>query len=265
MQRFTLLAAALTLLLAARVVAQSQSDKKLSFEVVSVKPNRDINGPPSFSGGGGRQTFIAATARTLILHAFALRDYEISGGPSWLDDERFDVNAKAEGNPTRDELRLMMRALLEERFGLKYRHEPREGPIYRLTRARKDGALGTQLVKSDVDCAEFVRRGKPAADVRGGFAPPCTGRMGIGQIVAGSEPFAQLVSWLESVAGRRIIDETGLTGTYDVSLTWADTEADTTRPSLFTAVQEQLGLKLEPGRGPVNMLVIEHIERPTPD
>ena len=90
-------------------------------------------------------------------------------------------------------------------------------------------------------------------------------RTGMGQMVVGALVFANLVSFLEGEAKRRIIDETGLTGQYDVSLTWAYWENDTTRPSLFTAVQEQLGLKLEPARGPIDMVVIEHIERRTPD
>lgn len=140
--------------------------------------------------------------------------------------------------------------------------------MYRLVLARKDGALGPQLVKSEVDCAELRRRGERlpvAADSNSRAVTPCTMRVGMGEMVTGARSFPDFVSFLESVVRRRIIDETGLTGAFDITLTWSYRPTDTTRPSIFTAVQEQLGLKLESARGPLNVLIIDTIERPTPD
>ena len=90
-------------------------------------------------------------------------------------------------------------------------------------------------------------------------------RMGPGEMIMGARTFSDLIGTLESLVDRRIIDETGLTGRFDVKLEYSRGQKDVERPSIFTAIQEQLGLKLEPARGPINVLVIDSISRPTPD
>jgi uncharacterized protein (TIGR03435 family) len=250
--------AALALGASASILAQAVPEKKPSFEVASIKSNKDTGGG-SWSSNGGRQTIIGTTAKVLIMSAFNLHDYEIIGAPSWSDSERLDVIALAEGTPTAEESRLMMQSLLEERFALKAHLETREGPIYRLVLARKDATLGPQLLKSAGKCGD-----PPPASVPWAITA-CNGRMGIADAVFGATEFSGLVNTLESMVDRRIVDETGLTGRFDVKLEYSRGQKDVERPSIFTAIQEQLGLKLEPARGPVRVLVIDSISHPTPD
>jgi uncharacterized protein (TIGR03435 family) len=253
-----LLLAALTFALASVLAAQRSPDAKLSFEVASIKPNKDTSGG-SWSSSGGRQTIIGTTATVLIMSAFNVHEYEIIGAPSWSDSERLDVIAQAEGKPTPEESRLMMQSLLEERFALKAHRETREGAVYRLVLGKKDGTLGPQLLKSSSECGAPPPTSVPWA------ISACNMRMGPFDIIMGARTFADLIGTLESLVDRRIINETGLTGRFDVKLEWSRGQNDVDRPSIFTAIQEQLGLKLEPTRGPINVLVIDSISHPTPD
>lgn len=186
---------------------------------------------------------------------------------------------------------LMLRGLLAERFGLKAHTETRELPIYSLVKARADGKLGPKLKPSTVDCAAIVRQAResntpipvPSGPPRPGDPPSCFAFGGFGRLVNASMPMATLVMILEGTTGRRVQDRTGLDGTFEVDLTWTPEQilqlADAGRPqvridgvtidpngpSLFTAIQEQLGLKLEPAKGPVEVFIIDSISRPTPD
>jgi uncharacterized protein (TIGR03435 family) len=258
MLRRSLLLVALTFALAAAVAAQGSPEKKPSFEVASIKPNKEASGG-RMSMSGGRQTMIGTTATGLIMTAFNVHDYEVVGAPSWSASERLDVIVQAEGKPTREESRLMMQSLLEERFALKAHRETREGPVYRLVLAKKDGTLGPQLLRSNRECGD-----KPPASVSWALQA-CHDRSGPADMIMGATPFSGLVTALELLIDRRIIDETGLNGRFDVKLEWSRSERDTDRPSIFTAIQEQLGLKLESSRGPITVLVIDSISRPTPD
>jgi uncharacterized protein (TIGR03435 family) len=258
MTRRSLLLVVLTFALAATIAAQGSPEKKPSFEVASIKPNKDTGGG-SWSTSGGRQTIIGTTATVLIMSAFNVHEYEVVGAPSWSDSERLDVITQTEGKSTREESRLMMQSLLEERFALKAHLETREGPVYRLVLAKKDGTLGPQLLKSTSQCGD-----KPPASVPWALYA-CQGRTGPADMVMGATLFSGLTTTLESLVDRRIVDETGLTGRFDVKLEWSRGPNDVERPSIFTAIQEQLGLKLEPARGPSRVLVIDHISRPTPD
>jgi uncharacterized protein (TIGR03435 family) len=266
--RLVIIGLAIPLAIGAPLYAQSQpAEEKLKFEVASIKPNK-AGTPGGWSAAGGRQTIIGTTAKSLIMNGFDLQDFEILDGPSWLDFDRLDVIAKVEGNPTPAQLRSMMRSLLEDRFALKAHRETREGPVYRLVRAKSDRTLGPALLKSDIDCAELRRKGEkppaPASTSPRAIAP-CGMFLTGSQMAMGARTFTDFVSVLETLVDRRIVDDTGLTGAFDVKLEWAARDTDTTRPSIFTAVQEQLGLKLEASRGPINMLVIDRIEHPTPD
>jgi uncharacterized protein (TIGR03435 family) len=198
-------------------------------------------------------TVTSITPSMLIRGAFDLYENEMFGAPGWTASERFDINAAFEGEGTPARLAAMRRTLLEERFALKAHLETRDAPIYRAVLARKDGALGSQLIKSTVPCDEKGR------------AVPCGMRASGSTVQMSAQTVRYFLDYVESVVGRRITDETGLTGPFEITLEWSRGPKDTERPSVFTALQEQLGLRLESSRGPVTVLIIDHISRPTPD
>jgi uncharacterized protein (TIGR03435 family) len=244
---------ALAALLSSGLLAQSPPTiQKLTFEVASIKPHSQIDGSGGWSYEGGRQTIVNTTALILITSTFGLHDYETSSVPSWVSSDRFDVVTISRGNPTSDELDAMMLSLLEERFALKAHVETRELPMYRLVLARADRRLGGQLVKAP-NCETPDR------------ASPCAMRAGGGNLLMSGKSIRYFANYLESLVQRRIDDQTGLSGDFDLTLAWSRGANDTERPEIFTALQEQLGLKLEPTRGPGKMLVIDHIEHPTAD
>jgi uncharacterized protein (TIGR03435 family) len=243
----------------------------------------------------------------LIRNAYQLQDFQISGGPGWLASDRFDIVAKIEagvqdampaGPPAPGQpptpLQLMIRSLLAERFKLAAHTETKDQPIYALVLARSDGRLGPDLKKSDTDCAALMAamRGRgpgrsmpPPGPPQPGERMPCGIRIGPGNMAVGGMTLAQFANSLGMFVGRVVLDRTGLTGNYDVNLTWtpdqmpqrgpgtpADqpiringVDIDPNGPSIFTAVQEQLGLKLDSQRGPVEMLVIDRAEHPVED
>ena len=274
--------------------------------VASVKRNT--------TGGGtirmmpGTISAVGMPIRILIRQAYGpLQDFQLVGGPGWINTDRFDIEARLEGAPSQPMLLAMMRQLLADRFMLKVHTESRELPIYALVLARDDGRLGPDLQPSAPDCVTMIEtqgrgRGGPGADRRGGpppldgrgrgrgpggpgppafdGPPPCGSRGGgFGRFRAGGTTMAQLAANLSGEAQRVVIDRTGLTGFYDVTLTFTPDPGqlplappppgverpaiDPNGPSLFTAIQEQLGLKLESSRGPVEVVVIDSIEQPT--
>jgi uncharacterized protein (TIGR03435 family) len=281
------------------VVAQTpvSSEPTLKFEVASVREN--TSGDNKMSSQilpGGRYTAINIPPRLLIINSYRLQPQQLVGAPDWISAERFDIVAKAaeefvppasSGGPL--QWQLMIRALLEERFKLKVHREPKEVDIYTLVVARADGQLGPELKPSTTDCkalrAAREKAGAPPEPPKPGERPQCGARVGFGELVAGGQPLLELVSLLAGTVGRSVVDRTGLTGNYDMHLKWtpdqlplrpagmpADQplrvnglEIDPHGPSIFTALQEQLGLKLESTRGTIDALVIDHIERPSPD
>jgi uncharacterized protein (TIGR03435 family) len=235
----------------------------------------------------------------LIRNAYQLQDFQMVGGPGWISEDRFDVIAKAEGDGDANPFRptkpgetsrgqLMLRALLAERFKLAVHNENRELPIYALVLARNDGKLGPQLKKSAIDCLANPGPGsRPQAPQPGQPPPPppgpgsmggaCGIRIAPGSMSVGGSPMAQFAGSLAMWVGRIVVDKTGLEGAYDFTLTWTpdqmpqrppgapDMPIDPNGPSIFTAVQEQLGLKLDSQKGPVSVLVIDHVEHPVED
>jgi uncharacterized protein (TIGR03435 family) len=260
------------------------AQESISFEVASVKPNnsgpaagQSLNGQP-----GGIVVVTNMTVRELITRAYQVQSFQIVGGPEWMPNDRFDITAKADRDlpPTGFDglppAMLMLRTLLEERFRLVVRHESREMPVYALVVARADGQPGAGLRRSQSDCAALVnaagtRGGPPGAGPDG--RPPCglSGRSGM--VMAGGYPMSQLVRFLSPQVQRVVIDRTGLSGDWDFDLVFtppqiaagANAPLDTSTASLFTALQDQLGLKLEPARAPVDVLAIDRVERPAPD
>ena len=258
-----------------------------SFEVASVKPSAPAEpnklGFPvrsSFrieAGGGGRASQI--TLRELVLNAYDLPGFRVDGGPSWITADRFDVMAVPEQgfSGTSAEVRSMLRALLAERFRLRVHTEQREAPVFYLITASQDGKLGRQMRPSSIDC-EAVRRKRAPGSEPAGSEPRCRAsfdtdlKEGTITIKAEGESMASLAQTLLSFETRRtVLDKTEIAGTFDLQLTFSPSEPLPGLPrlpgsengvSLFTAIQEQLGLKLEAGRGMVEMLVIDAADKP---
>jgi uncharacterized protein (TIGR03435 family) len=266
-----------------------------TFEVASVKPNTSGDVRVMFGmRPGGRFTATNVPLRELIRMAYGLQNVQVQGGPDWIGSERFDVVAKAEGDlppmapgGTPNPLLLMVQSLLSERFKLAVHRETREMPIYALVMARSDKRPGPQLRQSESDCAALMaaRRGAaggppPPPPLKPGERPQCGMFMGMARIAAGGVPTTQLAMSLSQRVGRIVVDRTGLSGMYDFEVDFTPDQLpqgppppgapplppiDPNGPSLFTALQEQLGLKLDPERGPVEVLFIDSVERPTPD
>ena len=273
------------------------TEKKPAFEVASVKPNN--SGPVRnsiFMPRTDRFQQNNVTLRQLVRSVYRRRPFEspqVVGGPGWVDSDRFDITAKIEdGAGSLEQLYipdgkgspglalLMLRTLLEERFKLVVHQETRDLPIYALTLARSDGKLGPKLVRSDVDCdkviaelADAIRKtGRPPLGPPG-QAPPCSTGGPPGKFTGNDITMQMLADVLISSVNRMdavdrvVVDRTGLSGGFDLTLEWTPDElsAASSGASIFTALQEQLGLKLEPTRGPVEVLVIDQVQRPTPD
>lgn len=252
----------------------------MKIEVASIRPNSsDEPGPPFRGQSGGFSA--TTTARMLMAIAFGVQDSQLVGAPSWVESERFDITAKVEGvtGPLPGGMfPAALRALLETRFRLVARRETREGQIFALVAGPGRPKLQPTTGLRPLQVAEQT-----------GF-------------ISGTMDLNTLANWLGFRLERTVVNRTGLSGAYDVELSWtpdADQRSngslrtpppppppppipggvesapqlprravpapDAQGPSLFTAIQEQLGLKLEAQRGPVEVVVIDRIERPTPD
>ena len=259
------LSLSIVLLFAARL-AYSQAP---AFEVASVKTN-DSGSRSSSSRTlpGGRFVATNTTVRQLLLSAYHLRPFQLVGGPNWIDSDRFDIEARAPENGPPDQLMMMLGTLLADRFKAVVHSETKEQPVYALMLARSDGAPGPKLKASNLDCSS-----QEARQTNGCGMNTSTNRDG-GLMKAGARSMSDLATSLGSfVAGRMVVDRTGLTGIFDFELRWAPDNLQTTStdattpaadaPSIFIALCEQLGLKLEAERGPVEFLIVDKIEHPT--
>jgi uncharacterized protein (TIGR03435 family) len=283
----------LLLLSALGLQAQDVSNPP-AFEVASVKPNKSEQRGGFFRFlPGGQFTATNVSLRALIRLAYVLQEFQVFGGPNWVDSDHFDIVAKTEGSPSPEQVRLMMRALLAERFKLTVHNETKELPIYALVMANRDANPGSQLRHSGTDCVPLTpspggtlppppppSAGPPRPGDRNG-PPRCGAMFGPGHITAREMTMTQLADGLSQLVGRKVIDRTGLSGSFDLDVAFAVDQLapagqapldapplspiDPSGPSIFTALQEQLGLKLESERGPVEVLVIDSVERPTPD
>lgn len=244
------------------------------FEVATVRLNKSGDtGAALDLRPGGRLVGRNQMVRNLIRIAFNLRPHEMVGGPAWIDADRFDIAAKsaeadldANGMMPPEQFMLRLRVLLEDRFQLKAHWETREVPAYALVVAAA-GKLGPKLKVHTGIC------GRAGSEI---VPPPGspTSHCGVtanrtptsGTVIGTGIRMDTIARNLSNAAGRTVFDTTGLTGAFDFELLFTPEQSpDTTGPSLFTAVQEQLGLRLEPGRGPVDVLVIDSAERPSPD
>jgi bla regulator protein blaR1 len=262
-------------------VLSAQLPASPAFEVASIKPNKsgDPNGSTNFQTGG-RYTARNMAVRALIREAYRLQGFQIVGGPDWIASDRFDILAKAESDlPNSPDgppqtMFLMLRRLLAERFKLAVHNETRELPVYALVMARSDEKMGPQLRQPAIDCSTFDFRNSPTPPP-GGF---CGGiQSGPGRFIGKGATMRQLALNLSPRVARIVIDKTGLNRAFDFDLEWTSlpvtSDAPATAgpapadlgPSIFTALQEQLGLKLDSQKGPVEVLVIDRVEHPTED
>ena len=277
----------------ARQAGAPPADKAPQFEVAAIKPNKSGDGRVMIGlQPGGRFTAANVTLRMLIRNAYQLQDFQIAGGPEWMSSDHYDINAKAEdgavagpppppGQP--GPIQLMLRALLAERFKLAAHTEDREMPIFALVLNRPDGRLGPQLKSSELNCEAARGRGRgpggPPPDPSQQGVPQCGMRIAMGNLVAGGMRLSDFANAIGNLAGRIVVDKTGLIGTFDFTLTWTPDNLpqrppgapeplvngvpiDPNGPSLFTAVQEQLGLKLDSQKAPVKVLVVDRAEKP---
>jgi uncharacterized protein (TIGR03435 family) len=238
--------------------AQSQSVARPSFEVVSIKPV-GFEGRVTMSPQPNGLYAEAVTTRMLIRNAYRVQEFQIEGGPGWITQDRFTVEAKAAGAVGPGQLPLMMQSMLADRFKLKVHHETREMPVYSLIVEKNGHKL------------------KPAKDPN---APPDARGFNVrdGQVQGAAVSVTQIVNVLQTLVGRPVIDKTGVSGLYDVSLQWSleggqpdpfDPAGAITAPPLdssgltiFHALQDQLGLRLNSEKGPADFIVIDSIEKP---
>ena len=251
-----------------------------AFDVVSIKKNNDPNSATLFNVPvGGRLRLVNQTVQMLVSSSYGVQNYQIIGGPDWLKTERFDVEAivQATPPPPLPQFLLMIRQLVADRFALVMHAETRELPIYQLVRARADGRLGPKIRPSTCKHPDPTR---PNAVTNAGIAGGiCGNRIGRFSMTIGGNTMQGFANQLGRLAviGRPVVNLTNLTDPFDWELTWTDptignsdalegADRGALAPdavSMFTALEEQLGLKLEPARGPVDVLVIDSVGRLT--
>ena len=246
---------------ATALLAQASVPPKAAFEVATIKRSGplDPGGTLRMQPGGLFQS-VNVDTRGLILTAYRTPERplfasQVIGGPAWLATDRYDITAKVtEELAARPQAELsgtlprLVQSLLEERFKLKVHHETRNLSVYVMTRANRDH-LGPRLHESRVDCAA-----EPSQ---------CALHFLPGHLSGGSVDMKALTSLMSGPVERIVLDHTGLSGRYDFDLEWSPNQDAPDKPSIFAAAQEQLGLKLESARAPVDVVVIDHIERPT--
>lgn len=275
---------------------QPAQTARLAFDVASVKRSPPVDsravGPRAGliePGGVWRST--DATLMMLIRSLYPGHDFpgQIAELPSWASTDMFDIQAKTDANRSPDEMRMMARTLLADRFRLTMHTERREMPAYDLVLARADRRLGSGLSRPAIDCDDYrdaVAKGERAPSGPSGFGdrlhcvatvmpvmdhtrrvPGATARL-----TAGGMRLSEVVNLMANQVGRPVVDRTGLTERFDIELQFsraalmvnADGDA-AAGPAFFTALQEQLGLKMEPSRAFVDVLVIDHVEPPAPN
>jgi uncharacterized protein (TIGR03435 family) len=239
------------------------------FGVASLKPN--TSGMPGYSVRvlPAGLTARNITLKRLIAIGYSVTDYQIFVSLPWLDSAGFDLEARSAGPTDLSHVRPMVQSLLNDRFKLKIHRETRELPIYSLTLAKSGGKLGAGLVESAAGACGPVNAESPPSAAACGTVTP-----GPGRIRGQRGRISQLADRPSTILGRTVVDKTGLTSVYDMELTYTPDPSmtqqlppgfpgsDVPGPSLFTAVQEQLGLKLTAGKGPVEVIVVDTAEKP---
>jgi uncharacterized protein (TIGR03435 family) len=236
----------LLLIAASALVMLVQSEKPAgsenpAFDIATIKPHDPSGGVLAGTSISPRRYSGVGSLRSLIQTAYGVQDYQVSGGPSWVNTDLFEVDGRA-ANPTpHDQMMLMLQTLLAERFKLAIHRETKVVPIYALV-AAKNGPKLQEVKDKDKIGAMSAGRG----------------------MLRGQMTLTDLARYLSSSAGRPVVERTGLTAGFEINLRWSpDNSPDAPGASLFTAIQEQLGLKLESAKGPIETLVIDHAEKPS--
>jgi uncharacterized protein (TIGR03435 family) len=223
--------------------AQAPAEKP-KFEVASIKRSAPGQNGMAVSSSGNRFRATNATVQSLIMNAYPVHSFQIVGGPNWINTDGFDIEAVSEVPLTAESAKQMLQVLLKDRFLMGVHQEMRDMPLYRLVVA-KDGPK-VQAAKEDE---------------RTGVYGAGRGRMNFQHV-----PVSTLADNLALVLDRLVLDQTALAGYYTFKLEWTPdgvVNTDSNAPSLFTALEEQLGLKLESARGPVEVLVIDSASKPS--
>jgi uncharacterized protein (TIGR03435 family) len=255
------------------------------FEVASVKLSKGDVAVPAIRITPGRLTVENLTLRRLIFVAYRVRDFQISNGPGWIGSDLYDIDAKTGSTIGADAMLLMLQTLLEDRFHLHFHHETKQGAVYVLTIA-KNGSKMHEATCLPFDPNNLPRQAGLSDEER---RDQCSGinrktseldGNGMSLEDASGPAFQSLTGQLSLILDRPVVNRTGLTGRFDVHLRWnADQTSavqnepgnpstslpstDQSGPSIFTALQEQLGLKLESSKGPVDNFVIDHVDKPS--
>jgi bla regulator protein blaR1 len=249
--------------------SQSSSPKP-AFEIVSIKPNLSGDNRVSITNQpGGRFVATGVPLRFLMTSAYRVREFQILGGPAWITSDRWDIDARPAEAVARpsvpvdpsvpDTMSLMVQSLIEDRFQLKMHRETREQPVYELVVAK--GGSKMKLSDDQTPVQPPQRGGEPAAR-RNSI------RTGRGDLEATGIQFGIFVNVLSQQLGRPVVDKTGLAGFYDFRLQWTpqltpQPDSDSSGPTIFTALQEQLGLRLESAKGAVEVIIIDGIQKPS--
>ena len=270
-----------------------------SFEVASIRPNRSGDGRMMFQNTPGRFVVNNANTKFLIEFAYNIKDFQLSGGPSWINTDRYDIDAKMEDSAVeamqklppdkrQEQIRLMIQSLLADRFQLRVERGTKELPAYALIVAKGGPKLTETPDQAPAPAGSGSAPAPPAgpAGVGGGGGGRQGGgtfRIGRGQMNlsgANMSSFANMLAGQAEIA-RPVIDETGLKGNYEIALKWTPESptqivggdasqssasappVDTAGPNLFTALQDQLGLKLESRKAPAETIGIARIEKPS--
>ena len=270
--------------------AQAPPAQKPTFEVATIKPSDPAErGATIQNTVGGRFVARGVPLRPLMTYAYSVRNFQILGGPAWIGSDRWDIEAKAEegsiatptGRPDptgADAMAIRLQSLLEDRFQLRVHRETRELPIYELTIAKS--GLKMKLADDQTPFQLPPRGTATPPPPRGGGISRYQLRLGRGNIQGSAVEMASFVQALSQQVGRTIVDKTGLKGLFDFNIQWTpdmppaggpagipspDTAPpnDANGPSIFTALQEQLGLRLESAKGPVEVLVIDSVQKPS--
>lgn len=266
------------------VLCQTEAEKRPSFEVATIKPSDSgQRGQSIINQPGGRLVIRGMPVLGMVTFAYNVSSFQVTDGPGWMSNDRWDIEARAEEgsvpppvfppDPTKpNPMALRLQSLLEDRFQLKLHRDAKELPIYELTIAK-----GGPKIKLNSDQTPFQvpERGAQPPPVQSGTMPRFSMRVGRGSMEAVGLEIRDVAQMFSNLLGRTVVDKTGLKGLYDVKMTWAPDPAlqgppgadappvDPSGPSIFTAVQEQLGLKLDSAKGPVEVIVIDSVERPT--
>jgi uncharacterized protein (TIGR03435 family) len=281
MSRVTLLRAVVgVVVVAIGARAQTQESKAAAFDVVSIRLHKSLErgGSLKFRPGGrfeGTNVYVLALIAAAFRKDVPLAPAQIEGGPDWIRFDRYDMLAKAETRTGDEsmlyqELPALLRPVLEDRFRLRVHWETRQLPIYALVLAGKDRRFGPQLRLTNCAARPETLRTNVETSIDNG-RPLCEpSSVAAGSLDGHGISMLSLVSVLSSSLDRVVLDRTGLQGMYDLNLRWmpdsaVQSNADLNAPTLSTALQEQLGLKLESTKGSVDVLVIDHIERPAQD